>query len=68
MVLRHVDSHGSDGLGDVEHLVNAHLDACLGDDTLQFLVHLVCHEAYAYVCLNPALGEMEHRAHVEHSF
>ena len=68
MVPRHVDSHGCNGLGYVEHFVHTHLDASLGDDALQFLVHLVCYETDAYVSLNPAFGEVEHRAHVERSF
>ena len=64
-ILGHADAHGDDGLGDVNDFVHAQGNLSELDLPLQLFVALQCHEADAYVRLDSARIEVEHRSHVQ---
>ena len=64
-ILGHIDANSDDGLCDVDDLVNTMRDAVHLDESLEFLIYFVGHEADADVCLDAPGCEVEHRSHFE---
>ena len=56
--------YGGDGLCQCEHLVNAHIDACHLQHSLQFLVDFQCYETDAHVSFYASARKMEHVAYL----